>query len=195
MRRTGIPKRFQRAHLSTCERYADEPGKQRALELATEFARERRLVQRDRTRFCLLLSGDFGTGKTWLGTAVFQELIWSGNRQGLWRKFHSFIREVQGTYSAAARRSVDEVLGAFQKTPVLMLDDVGDLTQKVQTDDRRRLLYEVIDARNDQLLPTIITTNLDEQQLTQQFGARTFERLLEMAALVGMTGKNLRIED
>lgn len=180
--------------METCDRYAEEDGKAKALELARTFAAERGVEQRGRERFCLLLSGGFGGGKTWLASAIFRELVAGTRQAGLWRKFYQLIREIQGTYSPAARQSVDQVLGRFQKVPVLLLDDVGDLTKSEQSEDRRRLLYEILDVRNDHLLPTIITTNLGSEQLASQFGARTFERILEMAALAGFEGKNLRRE-
>lgn len=62
----------------------------------------------------------------------------------------------------------------------------------MQSDDRRRLVYEVLDARNDQLKPTIITTNLTDGELAEQFGERTFQRIMEMCAMVEMQGVNLR---
>lgn len=194
LERAGVPPRFQKAKMSNCESYAEQEGKTRAFERAQTFCEEGNLFQRDARRFCLLLTGSYGTGKTWLGTAVFKRLLWSHPdvKQGLWRKFYAFVREVQGTYSAAADRSVDQVLGGYQNTDLLFLDDLGDLERPVQSDDRRRLVYEVLDARNDQLKPTIITTNLSADQLAEQFGERTFQRVMEMCALVEMEGANLR---
>lgn len=195
MDRAGVPPRFQQAHLETnCQRFGKEPGKRRALEAAAHLAEHGALEQRDRRRFCLLLSGDYGTGKTWLASACFTQLLFK-KKQGLWRKFYSFIRDVQSCYSPAAERSVDQVLSEYQKAPILLLDDVGDLERDVETEDRRRLLYEVLDYRSDYLLPTILTTNLSGEALREQFGERTMQRVLEMCALVGMDGANLRLAD
>jgi DNA replication protein DnaC len=188
----GIPPRYQEAHLATnCTPLESAIGKDQALAQARRWSSDGYVTQRGRDRFCMLVTGGYGVGKTWLATAAFKELLWR-SPSGIWRKFHAFIREIQGCYSDGSSDRVDEVLRRYQRTPVLMLDDVGDLTVGTETDDRRRLLYEVLDVRNDYLLPTIITTNLNDEELAAQFGERTFERVKEMAALVGMSGKNYR---
>lgn len=120
-------------------------------------------------------------------------MLWHADgNAAMWRKFYDFVREVQSTYSEAAEETVRRVLTRYQSTPLLLLDDVGDLTIDQQTDDRRRLLYEVLDKRNDNMLPTILTSNLSPAQFREQFGERTLERVLEMAALFNMNGRNYR---
>lgn len=137
--------------------------------------------------------GDHGTGKTWLATATFKHLLWhSTGKSAIWTKFYDFIREVQSTYSPAAQTTVKRVLGRYQHTPILLLDDVGDLTVEEQTEDRRRLLYEVLDKRNDEMLPTLLTSNLSPKKFQEQFGERTLERVIEMAAMYRMEGRNFR---
>lgn len=169
-------------------------GKASAYQCATAYAKTGRVTQRGRTRFALVLSGSVGRGKTWLGSAVFVELLWNQKqaRAGRWAKFYQFVREVQACYTPAAKESSDTVLARYQTTPLLMLDDVGDMDRDRETDDRVRLLYEVLDYRNDNLLPTIITTNLSPKELSDQFGQRTWERIYEMSALCEMAGDNMR---
>lgn len=192
MASSGIPPRFQEAHLSTnCEQYAHDTGKEKALAAAQRLAKEGLIRQRGRERFCLLLSGPYGTGKTWLATAAFKELLYR-QKSGLWQKYYAFIRSVQASYGASSDTTTEAVLGRYRRTPVLLLDDVGDLTVEQETRDRRNLLYEMLDYRNDHLLPTLITTNLGAEELRDQFGERTMQRILEMCALIGMDGQNLR---
>lgn len=194
MGRAGMPPRYQEAHLSTnCDAYAEERGKAKALESARSWAFEEKIIQRGRDRSCLLITGEFGGGKTWLASAAFKTVL-NRKRSGMWRKFYQFVREIQGTYGRSSKETVDEVIRRYQKAPVLMLDDVGDLEIEVQSEDRRRLFYEVIDARNDHFLPTIITTNLSPDELAAQFSERSMERVLEMCAMVSMEGKNLRVD-
>lgn len=196
LREAGVPPLYATASLSeNCQRYADDADKENALVRATELAQHGFVMQRNRDRFCLLLSGDFGTGKTWLATATFKERLWrliaSGKKpEGLWRPFYSFIREVQETYEGG---STGAVLKHYQSVPVLLLDDVGDLERAEETHNRKQLLYEILDHRNMWLLPTIMTTNLSGDNLGEQFGGRIMQRIVEMSALVTMNGANLRI--
>jgi len=200
--RVGVPKRHRGAYWESCRRYAGDEQKRVSLQKALSFAGKdgstagRVHATRSGTDvvcFSLLLMGDHGTGKTFLATATFKHLLWhTTGKSAIWSKFYEFIREVQSTYSAAATTTVRKVLGKYQNTPILLLDDVGDLTIEEQTEDRRRLLYEVLDKRNDKMLPTILTSNLSPTRFEDQFGERTLERVIEMAAMYRMEGRNYR---
>jgi DNA replication protein DnaC len=194
MDRAEIPPRFQSAHLlRNCGAWSDDPDRAEAYAVALAFADRGLVEERGRDRYALFLTGEFGRGKTWLASAVFKNLLAkSKTRAGMWRMFHWFIREVQATYHSSSSTRSDQVIRSYQKTPLLMLDDVGDLDRARESEDRTRLLYEVLDYRNNYLLPTIITTNLLPAEMEAQFGARTFQRVLEMSAFVEMGGANLR---
>ena len=190
---SGIPPSYHMAHMRDLEAVEGDREKASAVEVMRAYAESGKIDTQGYDQYCLLLSGGFGTGKTHAATAVFKDRLWkASNNSAMWRKYPAFIREVQSTYSAAADRTVQQVLAAYQKTPLLLLDDVGDLTMGSETDDRRRLVYEVIDYRNDHFLPTIITTNLNGAQLEEQFGERTWERIRFMCCLLRMEGTNLR---
>lgn len=190
-----MPPRFSQAHPRTCRLFAEMEGKAEAFQTATAFAETGSVVSRGRTRFALLLSGDVGRGKSWLASSVFGVILHkqTGAKSGRWAKFHKFIREVQACYTPAAKETSDAVLTRYQTTPLLMLDDVGDMDRDHrETEDRVRLLYEVLDYRNDYLLPTILTTNLGPKDLMGQFGQRTWERIYEMSVMCEMAGANMR---
>lgn len=194
MERAEIPPRFQPAHLlRNCGGWSEDPDRADAYAVAVAFADRGSVEERSRDRYALFLTGEFGRGKTWLASAVFKNLLAkSAGKVGMWRTFHWFVREVQATYHTSSSTRSDQVIRSYQKTPLLLLDDVGDLDRGRETEDRSRLLYEVLDYRNNYLLPTIITTNLLPSEMEDQFGARTFQRILEMSAFVTMAGENLR---
>lgn len=193
MQRAGIPPAFTSAHMRDLEAVEGDKENAVAVEVMRDYAAEGKVDTDGYDQYCLLLAGGFGTGKTYAATAAFKARLWrSTNKSALWRKYPAFIREVQSTYSAAAERTVQQVLASYQRTPLLLLDDIGDLTIGSETEDRRRLVYEVIDYRNDHFLPTIITTNLSGRQLQEQFGQRTWERLRFMCCMLSMDGTNLR---
>lgn len=194
----GIPDRHRSAHFDLCGVYEGEAKKGEAWSAAQRFSgrdgtRPGHIEQRGLPRFAIGILGEYGTGKTFLATALLKHMLWNARTNAaMWRKFYDFIREVQSSYSQAAEETVRRVLKRYQSTPLLLLDDVGDLTIQEQTEDRRRLLYEVLDKRNDQMLPTILTSNLSPTRFKEQFGERTLERVLEMAALYRMDGRNYR---
>lgn len=203
--------------------YEDRAGKTDALRAVRDMAERGFVHQRGRDRYCLCLTGEYGTGKTFLGTALYKQLVkrflteeaeaqyvgfdearpWEGEFKSIssahktpdpeWVKFYSFVRAVQSAYHRTSDVTVEQVLNRYQKAAVLMLDDVGDLDVEVESEDRRRLLYEVLDYRNDYGLPTVLTTNLSLREFEGQFGGRTVQRVVEMAALVEMGGENLRL--
>lgn len=202
----GIPPRFMPARLAEI---SPAEGKRSALDLARLFAEAGEAEGFP----CLMFAGDYGTGKTWLGTAVFKELVWkavTGNfapslagetdvfRIGhpadrfVWTKWYDVVREVQDTYGSGDLR-VLEVMRRYQMARILMLDDIGGF-ERANTEDRRQILYEIIDYRNDRLMPTILTTNLDKSGMIDQFGERTYNRLIEMCKMVGVAGVNYRTE-
>lgn len=208
-----IPPIPREASLETnCQVFANDPEKRRAYELATEFAKQRSVVQHEHKHFGIIFIGEFGRGKTWLATATWKQIVKDMAREackGLtyqgeelrtqamkprWAKFYDFIQDVQDCYHPTSKHPVSAVLSWYQHAPLLLLDDVGDLDQGAERDDRRRRLYEVIDYRNDHGLPTILTTNLSLKALGEQFGERTVQRVFEMCAKVEMSGRNFREE-
>jgi DNA replication protein DnaC len=180
-------------------------NKSAAVDAAETFvANQGRIKHRARLRTSLVFGGDYGVGKTVLATATYKAILWQLDHpedtdpslNATWAKWHSVISEVQSTYSPGAETDRARVLGKYQSADVLLLDDVGDLDKDMQSDDRRRILYEIIDVRNDWLRPTIITSNVVSiSKLKKQFGERTFERLREMSAFYLMGGENLRDTD
>lgn len=206
MKQVGILPKYREAKLKgNCQVYAAHEGKSRALDVLTRFSdrpednTERWGVRKNGILYhSVVLVGDFGTGKTWLGTAAFKRILYQLQHQegrsasGMWRRFHTFVGEVQSTYSTAAEETSQQVISRFQNTDLLMLDEVGDLKKMDESQDRREMFYRVIDVRNASYLPTIITTNLSPDELMKQFGERTFERIKEMSVFVQMQGRNFR---
>ncbi len=187
-----VPKIFFGADIETnCQIFNKEPDKAVALQRATEMALEGCIPGRSQNRFSIMLTGSFGQGKTWLGTAVFKELLAQIGEGGRWTTFSAMIRDIQEAYSGGeTKRRIDQ----YAQAKVLLLDDVGDLEIKKETEDRQRLFFEIIDHRNSWSLPTIMTSNLiAPAHFKERFGERTFNRLYEMSAFLPMAGRNFRI--
>jgi DNA replication protein DnaC len=54
------------------------------------------------------------------------------------------------------------------------------------------LITDLIDRRYGELNPTVICSNLNEEQLSKFFGERAWDRLMQNGAIIPITGKSNR---
>lgn len=190
----GIPAHFRDMTIDTLvERVGADTGKQVAIEAVMQLVNQGYIVDERTNRYKpgVVVSGDFGRGKTGLLTPVLRNAVEAG-KSALWVEVYDFISEVQRGYEDGSSLAK---LEAAQRADIILLDDLGDKSRtKEETDDRRRIMYQLINYRHNNALPMLITTNLTGKELALQFGARTFERIAESCAWVSMTGRNLRME-
>lgn len=106
-----------------------------------------------RKEWCAFLTGGFGTGKTHLAIAAMNaygmgaSYFWKVPDYLEWLKRMAFDEHMP----------IDDVTRAYRSSPfLLVLDDLG---VENQTDWAHEKLYQVLDSRYDNRLPTIITTN------------------------------------
>lgn len=190
--RAGIPSHFRTLTIETMlERCEKEKEKQPAIRTIQSYIENGFIEDTASKRYKtgIILAGDFGRGKTGLLTPVLRHMLGTG-KSGLWIETYDFISEIQAGYEDGTSISR---LETAQQADVILLDDFGDKSRtSPETDDRRRILYQLINYRHNNGLPMLITTNLTAIEMSVQFGQRTVERLLESCAWVRMGGGNLR---
>lgn len=143
----------------------------------------------------LLFTGATGTGKTHLATAVTRELVRRGlsiTKRGylptwgmsmihgvLFTTMPELLMEIRATYNVKKKDAPteEEVVEKYSRCGLLVLDDLG--AEKV-TDFSITTLYLIIDRRNRELRPTIVTTNLSLQEIGEKIDGRISSRLSEM---------------
>lgn len=191
-RGAGIPAHFRGFTIDTMvERAGKDPGKTAAIDAVIEFVNQGVVLDRSNKRYKpgIILSGQFGVGKTGILTPALNRLVADG-KSGLWIEVYDFLSAVQAGYASG---DSDAKLTAAKEADVVLLDDLGDVDRdREETEDRRRIVYQLINHRHNEGLPMLITTNCSAPQLAHQFGARTVERIMESCAWVSMGGKNLR---
>jgi DNA replication protein DnaC len=116
----------------------------------------------------LTLIGDVGTGKSHLGVGVMRHF-----HNAFFIKQNSLLRMLRETYRN--RSAVDPVIEC-QNAGLLVLDEVG-LSSGGR--DELPLLNEVLDFRHCERKPTILTSNLSWESLTDALGQRLSDRLKE----------------
>ena len=131
-------------------------------------------------RFCLLLCGKCGNGKSTLVKA-FQNLL---NLLGLRDEYGNTIgfSIVDAREIAWMCRDRHQEWRALSRRNMLAIDDIG--TEPVEIQDYGNHLNPVIDLlykRYDEQLFTIITTNLTPKEIRERYGERIADRLNEMA--------------
>lgn len=151
----------------------------------------------------LYSSNIWGVGKTHLVCSIAHMVLdrWEGKPEYCPVRFISepqlFLR-VRSTYNRKGGETEDEIYQQLLSTPLLILDDVG----KEEVSDSRfvqRVLFAVIDGRYQNMLPIIITTNLDVDGLDKHLGgdrnnSASMDRLAEMTdnKFIEIVGKSYR---
>ena len=131
----------------------------------------------------LLLMGGVGTGKT----HFFRTM-------GDVRARHGMARPVIYPMMDTVGRKVDEVREFFTATAnrEVVLDDIGAEPTFNEYGNRWDILPWLLEMRMAAPGRTHFTTNLSPAELERRYGARTVDRLHEMAASVAYTGKSNR---
>jgi len=75
--------------------------------------------------------------------------------------------------------------------PVLFIDDLGNAGHGTEKEDRSRIAFAIINHRYNYKLPTLITTNLTFDALSEQFDYKTARRLKSEAVWITMSGEAL----
>lgn len=173
LRWAGVTKRFEHA---TFESYhADNPRQKVIFEEVFGYA------DRFRDNFkagrSLVMVGRPGTGKTHLGFAILRHLMGASDQfTGRMVGVSELFRSIKDTWQRGSKKTEKQVIGEFIAPHLLIIDEIG-----VQFDSaaEQTLLYEVINGRYQEVMPTIVISNLSRHELAQVIGPRSFDRLRE----------------
>lgn len=127
----------------------------------------------------LYMCGETGLGKTHLSLAIAGEVIKKGYHV-LYNSAQNIFNELQKEYfgKGDGRGQFESLVLACD---LLIMDDLG---AEFSTQFTTAALYNIINTRINQRLPTIINTNLSNRQLEERYDRRISSRLIgEFAAL------------
>lgn len=127
----------------------------------------------------LLFTGPVGSGKTFLAGCIANALLEMG-KEVLLVVVPDLLDEIRATYDQDRYdRQVTEtgIIDAARKVHILILDDLGAHNY---TEWTRNKIYNIINYRLNNRLPTVITTNLTLEDLEDYLGDRTTSRLIQM---------------
>lgn len=109
--------------------------------------------------------GANGTLKTTLASAIMRRMVYAGRRCEMVNAVDLFIR-IQSTYGTPDREA--DVLERYSKMPFLVIDDLGKEQQTAWTVSR---LYTIVNARDGNMLPTVVTSNFPVKELARRMGS------------------------
>lgn len=143
----------------------------------------------------LLFFGSPGTGKTYLGFCIANELI-SKMTPVIAISSIGLLNRIKETYKKYGNEGEVQIINSLKNASLLILDDLG---AENNTPWSKEKIYEIIDSRYRDGKPVIITTNLSLGQLKNKMTGedeihRTYDRIIEMCTPVEIKGKPRRIE-
>jgi DNA replication protein DnaC len=181
----GVPPRYLPARIDACP---DLPPQ--LVEHAHQFA--------EKPDGFFLLHGPPGAGKTWLAVAMLRAVIGTGVYHPVSRLFGGrplecgFIAE--GDLLAGRRASFDGQRRDETKwTASVGLLVLDDFASSRLTDWSAGELAGLVGRRYDNVLPTILTSNLDLNAIAAAVDPRTSSRLREDGNVLALGGRDLRV--
>lgn len=137
----------------------------------------------------LILSGMPGTGKSHIAAAILQGIL--PKHVGFYVTCMGAIRAVRETWRKDSERSEREVLNILGEVPLLVMDEIG---VQYGTDGEQTVIFDILDRRYRDMMPTILLTNQDKAGLKQFIGDRAFDRLTETCRWVAFDWPSYRIQ-
>jgi DNA replication protein DnaC len=183
---TRIGKRFRNRRFDTFEVTAKNKA---AYETCHKFCDEYTAESKG-----LRLTGGNGIGKTHLAAAVIAELL-KKNVVGVFVVVPDLLRAIRQSFDTGNKdnKELQQLFDIVKKAELLVLDDLGAENTNPWV---REQLFILINARYENMLPTIITTNCNMSEIADKdkLGARIASRLVEMTRPVLIAETDYRLK-
>lgn len=121
----------------------------------------------------LVVSGEPGTGKTFLCSALVELMISKFSSMRAYSE-RALLRKIRNSFDENAKGDYLDYLHQLLDDQLIILDDIGS---SGHTDWREEILMEAVDYRYEAMLPTVFTTNLSKEEVYGVYGKRIGSRL------------------
>ena len=186
-----IPKKVRDASLK--EVYVTDKNRTAVIRYFKDFIKHYKDIEKPKG---LYLYGSFGTGKSYLLAALFNELAKKKVRSAM-IYYPEFLRSLKESFGTDYKEKFETI----KKAPLLLLDDIG--AENMTAWSRDEVLGPLLQYRMDEGLPTFFTSNFNYQELEEHFASgssmtekvkarRILERMKQLTIEMTLIGDNYR---
>lgn len=173
--------------------FIDDKNRFETIEWIHKFVKE---YPKNKNLKGLYLNGNFGCGKTYLVSAMLNELAKKGIKSAIifWPEY---LVDLKTSFQSDFKDKFEYI----KKVPILLIDDIG--AENSTEWSRDEIFCPIIQYRMDNKLPTFFTSNLTLEELENHFmngrtevnpikARRIVERIRQLTVNLKMVSKNLR---
>lgn len=137
----------------------------------------------------LLLIGPTGTGKTHISTAIASELIHEGY-DVIYDSTQNILADFEADRFRNSYGREENKADKYLDCTLLIMDDLGTEFGNQFT---LSALYNLLNARQNKGLATVISTNLSPEELARKYEDRIYSRIFGTAKILPFEGKDRRV--
>lgn len=184
-----VGRKFQNLNF---ENFNINSGNEIAVKVANDYTSK--CITKKQTKG-LIITGESGLGKTHLAASIANKLIKNG-KIVLMGRLTTLLDMLKETFRDNTK-SENELIELYSNVDMIIIDDLG--TEKISNWALEKL-YTIIQNRNENRLPIIITTRFDKQGLIERFSQSQDEQLVDAIIsklyqmCYGITLKNMKKE-
>ena len=173
---SGVPKRYWNESFDTWKtRNADD---EKRLQTVIEYSHQ------ESNDSVLLLLGPKGVGKTHLGASIIREA------GGTFISVEEMIFKYECSMDFHSETNRVNLMNFYSTTPMLVIDEIGRSMQQAKED---AILNYVLRRRYENMLPTVLISNLKKEDLLKKLGDAVVDRLTETCKSVEFVGESYRL--
>lgn len=158
------------------------PGTREPYEIAREYARN--------PSDWIIFVGEYGCGKTHLAAAIANYAREELQMRPVFAVVPDLLDYLRSAFAPSSESTYERRFEAIRSADLLLLDDLG--TENT-TSWAREKLFQIVNYRYLERLPTIVTTNVDWERIEGRIRSRLFDR--HLAEVVYIDSEDYRIKD
>jgi primosomal protein DnaI len=191
----NVPEEIKNADIKKI--YKQDKNRYNTIIWLTEFIKK---YKQDKNQKGLYLCGNFGCGKTYLISAIFNELA-KDNIKSAIIFWPDFLNDLKSSFNSEIKSEFKTKYNYIKKVPLLLIDDLG--AENITPWGRDEILCPILQYRMDNHLSTFFTSNLNLESLENHLSltskgdevikaGRIISRIKQLTEYQEMISKNLR---